>query len=149
MNICGGTVSKRVVLPLALLCTITALLVVEVTMSIATVVHNDNIEIGVVIKFPYRDPAEITLAAAGGGVNVVTWDSRYTVFLWISVCLIFLDVILVFCHVTKYRGVWAAGVLVLLGCVELVSLLAMKLSLVTYLQAYFEPYYSSGITKSI
>ena len=141
MNICGHTLSKRVMFPLILLGLAAVLAVVEMSLEVSVILVREDVEVGVVVRWPYGRPSDINLTTGEDTVTVAYCD-YWTVVLWLPLVCIILDLLLVFVHVVKYKNILAATLLLVWAIIELVVVLVVKLTFWQYLSHYFAPYTS-------
>ena len=143
MRIFKRVVSQRIVFPLGLLFLSVGTLVLDTNLEVGTEYEDDQLSVGVVVKFPYPSPSDILVTGQVGDFTF-SWMTVWSGFLWTSVLLMFLDFVLVMFIAVRYTTPMGAYILLVYSILELAVVLCIKLVFVKYLTSYFDPLLNSG-----
>ena len=143
MHIFKRVVSQRIVFPLCLLFLSVGTLVLDTNLEVGAEYEDDQLSVGVVVKFPYPSPNDILVTGQVGDFTF-SWMTVWSGLLWTSVLLMFLDLVLVMLIAVKYTTTVGAYILLVYSVLELVVVLCIKLVFVKYLTGYFHPHLTSG-----
>ena len=137
-------------MPLVQLGLVLSMLGMDFGTSTVTQLTLNDTELGLVTRFPFGIPADITIALAGGDeIFTFAWAVEWSVALWIPIVFLMIDLVLLCVHITKYKNLVFALILLVLSLIELVTVVTIKLLFWNYLSTYFSPYYSGRLLSTI